>query len=52
MYQFKENEDGTTTLEELKRGEYGFIVPTFNDALDNILEEVYTIQEDESEGSD
>lgn len=47
MYQFRENEDGTTTLEELKCGEYGFEVPTFNNALDNILEEVYALQEEE-----
>jgi len=47
MYQFVENGDGTTSLEELKRGKYGFAVPTFNDALDKILEEVYDFQEGE-----
>lgn len=48
MYQFKENEDGTTTLEELVCGAYGFEVPTFNNALDDMLEEVYELQgEDE-----
>jgi len=47
MYQFKKNDDGTTTLEELKCGKYGFAVPTFNDALDKILEEVYDLQGDE-----
>lgn len=47
MYQFIENEDGTTTLEELKCGNYGFEVSAFNDALDNILEEIYSLQEEE-----
>ena len=47
MYQFKDNNDGTTSLEELPCGKYGFEVPAFNNALDNMLEEVYDLQEEE-----
>lgn len=46
MYQFSENDDGTTTLQELECGDYGFEVPVFNDALDKLSEEVYTLQEE------
>jgi len=45
MYQFNDNEDGSTSLEELPCGEYGFEVPAFNNALDHILEVVYELQE-------
>lgn len=36
-----------TEVRKLKFTKYGFIVPTFNDALDRILEEVYAFQGDD-----
>lgn len=46
MYQFVACEDGKNQLLELQCTQYGFIVPTFNDALDKIMSEVYAFQED------
>lgn len=46
MYQFASCEGGKNQLQELQCTQYGFIVPTFNDALDNIMNEVYAFQED------
>lgn len=46
MYQFIEEESGKTKLENLECTQYGFVVPTFNDALEQIVEEVYAFQED------
>lgn len=46
MYQFVEAETGRTKLEKLRCTRYGFSIPTFNDALGQILEEVYAFQED------
>ena len=44
MYQF--NTDGkNTTIISLEKNEYGFIAPTFNDALENTLDEVYGIND-------
>lgn len=45
VYQLKCGPDGMTEVEELKCGKNGFAIPTFNDALDSIMEEAYTIQE-------
>lgn len=45
VYQLKCGSDGMTEVEELKCGKNGFAIPTFNDALDSIIEEAYTIQE-------
>ncbi len=45
VYQLKSMPAGETVVEELKCGENGFVIPTFNDALDKIMEEAYTIQE-------
>lgn len=46
MYQFKQLPQGKSELETLKTGKYGFVVPTFNDALEQIVKEVYAFQED------
>lgn len=45
VYQMKVNSRGKTEVEELLCGENGFAVPTFNDALDKIMDEAYLIQE-------
>lgn len=45
VYQLKAEAGGKTSVEELPCGEYGYKVPTFNDALDRIMDEAYTIQE-------
>lgn len=45
VYQLKSLPEGKTRVEELACGENGFVVPTFNDALDRIMEEAYCIQE-------
>lgn len=45
VYQLKSKSAGKTEVEELVCGDYGFTVPTFNDALDRITDEAYTIQE-------
>lgn len=47
MYQFNLGPSGRTSLEKLQYNEYGFIVPTFNDALDTMLDEVYTLRTDD-----
>lgn len=44
VYQLKVNSRGKTEVEELICGKNGFAVPTFNDALDNIMDEAYFIQ--------
>ena len=46
MYQFVEESDGKTRLISLEATKYGFVVPTFNNALEKIVEEVYAFQED------
>lgn len=47
LYQFDTSETGKTVLNIVEHNEYGFIVPTFNDALDAILDEVYALREEE-----
>ena len=46
MYQFSKNseEHDSTVVQELKPQKYGFEVPSFNDALERILNEVYAFQ--------
>ena len=44
VYQLEETNNGTTKVTELPCGRYGFEIPTFNDALDDIMEVAYTIQ--------
>ena len=46
MYQFVPDNNGKTHLEALEATKYGFVVPTFNNALEKIVEEVYAFQED------
>ena len=46
MYQFVTENSGKTRLIPLKATKYGFVVPTFNNALEKIVEEVYAFQED------
>ena len=47
MYQLTQTDDGKSVLENLKNTGYGFAVPTFNNALENLIKEVYAFQEDE-----
>lgn len=44
VYQLSAKTRGKTEVKELHCGEDGFVVPTFNDALDNIMNEAYEIQ--------
>lgn len=46
MYQFVAEDNGKTKLISLEATKYGFVVPTFNNALEKIVEEVYAFQED------
>ena len=46
MYQFNSTSDTETILCKVEHSKYGYIVPTFNDALDHILKEVYAFQEE------
>lgn len=46
MYQFVSCGVGRSSLETLECTKYGFVVPTFNDALNDIVDEVYAFQED------
>ena len=46
MYQFDETGVGKSKLKKLECTQYGYVIPTFNDALKQILEEVYAFQED------
>jgi predicted ATPase len=46
MYQFSKIEKQKTVLEKLEYNENGFVVPTFNKALQSIVEEVYAFQEE------
>lgn len=48
VYQFRE-EQGKTCLEEIDCGPNGFAVPTFNNALDDIMAEAYRVQGSEDE---
>lgn len=47
MYQFEKNDKAQSKLLELEATEYGFVVPTFNDALQNIVDEVYAFQKED-----
>ncbi len=44
VYQMSVCKDGMTEVKELPCGENGFAVPTFNDALDELMEDVIQIQ--------
>ena len=43
MYQFQEH-NGKSQLIEIPCGQNGFAVPTFNNALDDIMGEAYMVQ--------
>lgn len=45
VYQLTNEDSHNALVEELHCSEYGFKIPTFNDALDRIMEENYEIQE-------
>ena len=45
VYQLSNCTDGMTEVKELHGSEKGFAVPTFNDALDDLMDEVIQIQE-------
>ena len=47
LFQFKQNENNKTEIEKLPCSEYGYIVPTFNDAIGAIVKEVYSVQDDD-----
>lgn len=49
LYQFDAVTQNRTELNGVEHNEYGFIVPTFNDALDAMLEEVYTLRDNNDE---
>lgn len=44
VYQLESKARAKTEVKELLCGEDGFTVPTFNDALDKIMDEAYKIQ--------
>ena len=46
MYQFVTENSRKTRLISLEATKYGFVVTTFNDALEKIVDEVYAFQED------
>lgn len=50
-YQFK-RETEQTLVERLDASEYGIAVPTFNDPLEELLEEIYQIQESDEDNED
>lgn len=47
LYQFNAMESGKTVLAPVNHNEYGFIVPTFNETLDALSDEVYALREEE-----
>ena len=46
LYQF-ERGDKHTTIQKLKSGKYGFVVPSFNKAIDELMSEIFAFQEDD-----
>lgn len=48
MYQFN-SENHNTTITPLEKTQYGFVVPTFNNALQALVDEVYAFQEEETD---
>lgn len=47
MYQFDSQSSAITRIKKLEAGENGFVVSTFNDALEEIVDEVYSFQDNE-----
>ena len=46
VYQFN-REESHTDIQKLSAGKYGFIVPSFNQAIDKLMSEIFAFQEDE-----
>ena len=46
LYQF-ERGDKYTTIQKLKSGKYGFVAPSFNKAIDELMSEIFAFQEDD-----
>ena len=46
LYQF-ERGDKQTTIQKLQSGKYGFVVPSFNKAIDRLMSEIFAFQEDD-----
>lgn len=47
MYQFDVIEGNKTIIKSLKSNKYGFAIPTFNDTLEDLVDEVYAFQEEQ-----
>ena len=47
MYQFSSTDKQKTQIVSLESTDYGFVVPTFNNALEDLLREVYAFEEEE-----
>ena len=46
LYQFT-REDTHTTIKSLESGKYGFVVPSFNKAIDELMQEIFAFQEND-----
>ncbi|MBQ7674603.1 MAG: AAA family ATPase, partial [Alphaproteobacteria bacterium] len=46
LYQF-ERGDKHTTIHKLKSGKYGFVAPSFNKAIDELMSEIFAFQKDD-----
>ena len=46
LYQFT-REDTHTTIKSLESGKYGFVVPSFNKAIDELMQEIFAFQGNE-----
>jgi len=46
LYQF-ERGDKHTMIQKLKSGKYGFVAPSFNKAIDELMSEIFAFQEDD-----
>jgi hypothetical protein len=46
MYQFEHCVKGKSRLKELECNKYGYVVPTFNETISGLVDEVYAFQED------
>lgn len=46
MYQFIHDKSNKTKVTKLEYNKYGFVVPTFNDTLDKIVQETFAFQDD------
>ena len=49
MYQFDRTEKRMTSLKALESNAYGFTVPTFNQAMEQLVNEVYAFQGEDGE---